>query len=86
MKNKILRVFVLVFALLMMLPMGVLAAIPYSTYTYSIDGEVLASIHTFNTNVWETYTSDIAIPDGIGCIYITYRGSGLPALRSFTLF
>ncbi|MBO5312390.1 MAG: YIP1 family protein [Clostridia bacterium] len=41
--KKITRVFVLVFALLMLLPLGVSAVIPYSTYTYSIDGLVLDS-------------------------------------------
>lgn len=51
----------------------------------SMDGEVLASIPVFNTNVWETYTADISIPNGIGCIYITYKGGGAPSLRAFTL-
>lgn len=51
----------------------------------SIDGEVLAKLPVVNTNVWETYTSDIEIPDGVGCIYITYRGGGCPSLKSFTL-
>ena len=43
MKNKIVRIFVLVCALMMLLPVVASAAIPYSTYTYSIDGEVLNS-------------------------------------------
>ncbi len=51
----------------------------------SIDGEVLAKIQVFNTNVWETYSAPIAIPDGVGSIYITYRGGGCPSLKSFTL-
>ncbi len=49
------------------------------------DGEVLASLKISNTNVWETYTSPVCIPDGVGAIYLTYRGGGRPSLRSFTL-
>ncbi len=51
----------------------------------SIGGEVLATLSVENTNVWETYTAPVAIPDGIGSLYITYRGGGKPMLRSFTL-
>ncbi|MBE6759357.1 MAG: alpha-N-arabinofuranosidase [Ruminococcaceae bacterium] len=51
----------------------------------SIGGEVLATLPVENTNVWETYTAPVAIPDGIGSLYITYRGGGKPMLRSFTL-
>ena len=51
----------------------------------SYDGDVLAKIHIIGTNVWETYTTDIAIPDGINAIYLTYRGTGSPQLKSFAL-
>jgi hypothetical protein len=43
MKKKLIRILVFVCALVMLLPVGVYAAIPYSTYTYSIDGLVLDS-------------------------------------------
>ena len=61
MKKKILRVFVLMCALLMVLPMVVNAAIPYSTYTYSIDGLVLDS-------------PDAYVPSGTGAYTFTSMG------------
>lgn len=51
----------------------------------SWDGEALASIHIENTNVWEDYSSDIAIPDGKQALYLKYVGGGCPSLLSFTL-
>ena len=49
------------------------------------DGAVLASIKVQNSNVWETYTADIDLPDGIHAIYITYVGGGNVSLKSFAL-
>lgn len=57
----------------------------YFEVTTSIGGEVLAKLPVSNTNVWTTYTADIAIPDGIGSLYITYRGDSAPSLRGFEL-
>lgn len=51
----------------------------------SWDGKALGSIPVEFTNVWKEYTSDIAIPDGVQAIYITYRGEGSASLKSFTL-
>ena len=51
----------------------------------SIGGEVLASLPVENTNVWETVSAPVSIPDGVGSLYITYRGDGRPMLRGFTL-
>ncbi|GAE30244.1 family 43 glycosylhydrolase [Alkalihalobacillus hemicellulosilyticus] len=51
----------------------------------SWNGEALGSIPVQFTNVWTEYSSDIAVPDGIQAIYITYRGSGRASLASFTL-
>ena len=51
----------------------------------SWDGEALAKIPVQYANVWETYTSDIEIPDGIGALYITYCGDGNASLLSFEL-
>ena len=51
----------------------------------SIGGEVLAQLPVSNTNVWETYTADISIPDGVGSLYIRYVGDGAPSLRGFEL-
>ncbi|MFA9456627.1 family 43 glycosylhydrolase [Halalkalibacter sp. AB-rgal2] len=51
----------------------------------SWNGEVLGRIPVQFTNVWTEYSSDIAVPDGIQAIYITYRGSGRASLASFTL-
>ena len=49
------------------------------------DGEVLASIPVQYTNVWETYTVNVRIPDGRQAIYLTYRGDGNASLASFEL-
>ena len=49
------------------------------------DGEVLAVINIDSTNVWETFSAEAAIPDGVNAIYLTYRGGGTAMLKSFTL-
>lgn len=49
------------------------------------DGEVLAKIKIEYSNVWETYTTDIDLPDGVHALYITYTGDGNVSLKSFTL-
>ncbi len=48
------------------------------------DGEELARIQVEYSNVWETYTVDLCMPDGIQPVYITYRGGGNASLKSFT--
>ena len=50
-----------------------------------MDGEVLATLEVQYTNVWEKYTAPVTIPDGIQALYLTYRGNGNAALRSFEL-
>lgn len=49
----------------------------------SWDGEVLAEIPVKSSNIWQEYTSDIKIPDGVQPIYFTYRGEGSASLTSF---
>ena len=49
------------------------------------DGPVLGMIPVVFTNVWKEYEADIAIPDGVQAIYLTYTGSGSAGLASFTL-
>lgn len=49
------------------------------------DGPSLGSIPVEFTNVWTTYTADIAIPDGVQALYFTYKGMGSASLASFTL-
>ena len=87
MKNKIVRIFVLVCALMMLLPMVASAAIPYSTYTYSIDGLVLDSPDAYVPSGSGAYNftaigmdSDLNAPSDIeadseGNIYITDKGN-----------
>ncbi len=50
-----------------------------------ISGEVLAGIHINHSNIWETESAAIALPDGVHSIYLTYRGAGNAALKSFEL-
>ena len=87
MKKKITRIFVLVCALVMLLPLGAYAAIPYSTYTYSIDGLVLDSPDAYVPSGSGAYTftkmgldKDLSSPSDIeadreGNIYITDKGN-----------
>lgn len=49
------------------------------------DGEPLARIKIAYSNVWETYSAPVSIPDGIQSIYLTYRGPGCVSLLSFEL-
>ena len=49
------------------------------------DGEVLAEFPVKGTNVWEPCFKDVALPDGVKAIYLTYKGTGSPQLRSFVL-
>lgn len=49
------------------------------------DGEPIAKIKIEYSNVWETYMTDIDLPDGVHAFYITYTGDGNASLKSFTL-
>lgn len=51
----------------------------------SWNGPVLGKIPVDFSNVWKEYSADIAIPDGIQAIYITYTGQGSASLASFYL-
>lgn len=51
----------------------------------AIGGKILAEIPISNTNVWETSCAPISLPDGVYAIYLTYRGGGNAALKSFEL-
>ena len=51
----------------------------------SWNGTALGTISVEFSNVWKEYSSDIAIPDGIQALYITYTGEGSASLASFTL-
>lgn len=87
MKKKMIRIFVLVCALIMLLPLSTFAAIPYSTYTYSIDGLVLDSPDAYVPSGSGAYTftkmgldKDLVAPSDIeadkeGNIYLTDKGN-----------
>jgi hypothetical protein len=49
------------------------------------NGPVLGKISVAFSNVWQNYSADITIPDGIHPLYITYTGQGSASLASFTL-
>lgn len=51
----------------------------------SWDGEVYAKIPIANANVWTRSSVPISIPNGIGAIYLTYRGAGSISLKGFEL-
>ena len=45
-------------------------------------GEVLCEIGLHNTNIWFDYSSEIALPNGVHSLYLTYTGGGSVMLRS----
>ncbi|MBE5791436.1 MAG: alpha-N-arabinofuranosidase [Clostridiales bacterium] len=45
-------------------------------------GEVLCEIDLHNTNIWFDYSSEIALPNGVHSLYLTYAGGGSVMLRS----
>ena len=49
------------------------------------DGEVLAQIPVQSSNIWQEYSAEIEIPDGVKSLYFTYRGEGSASLASFIL-
>ena len=49
------------------------------------DGEVLATLPVRSSNVWEEYTAPFTVKDGVHALYFTYRGTGNPQFKSFTL-
>jgi len=49
------------------------------------DGETLGVIPIKFTNVWQEFSADIAIPDGVNALYFVYKGSGVATLGAFTL-
>jgi hypothetical protein len=51
----------------------------------SWNGKVLGKIPVEFSNIWREYSADIAIPDGIQALYLTYTGHGSASLASFTL-
>ena len=57
----------------------------YFTVHTAWDSPELARIPLKFTNVWTDYTADVAIPDGVQAIYLTYHGQGSASLLSFTL-
>lgn len=63
--NKIAKIISLIFAFIMLLTPMAMAATPYETYTYSIDGNVLES-------------PDAYVPDGISAINSTKIGLEIP--------
>ena len=49
------------------------------------DGEIVGSVSVHYANIWETYTADVTVPDGVHALYFTYRGTGAPSFLRFEL-
>ena len=49
------------------------------------DGPELGRVKVHYSNLWTDYPADIAIPDGVQAIYLSYDGPGCAQLQSFTL-
>lgn len=52
----------------------------------SPDEAPVAVIPVTETNVWEVFTADCSIPDGVHAIYITHNGGRVPTLGAFRLY
>ena len=51
----------------------------------TIDGEILAKIHTDRANFWEEISAPISIPAGIHSLFITYKGKSSISIQGFEL-
>ena len=51
----------------------------------TLDGEPLAVIPLSSSTIWINNSSDIKIPDGVGALYIEFKGEGGMSLKSFEL-
>ena len=51
------------------------AAGPFEIRT-ELDGPVLGTVSMEYSDVWETYKTDCAIPDGVHALYLTFTGNG----------
>jgi len=51
----------------------------------SWNGIALGCIPVKSTNLWEEFSADITIPDGIHALYFVYKGTGTATLGAFTL-
>ena len=49
------------------------------------DGPVLAEITPIGSNIWETFSADISLPDGVGELYFKFVGGGTHQFKGFTL-
>ena len=49
------------------------------------DGPVLAEITPIGSNIWESFGTDISIPDGVGELYFKFVGVGTHQFKGFTL-
>lgn len=61
----------------------------YNTGTIEVrlrwDGEAVGEIPIVSSNVWEKFSADIDIPDGVHAFYFVYNGSNGATIKSFEL-
>ncbi len=50
------------------------------------DGETIGEIPVEFSNIWQEYSTEISLPDGVYSLYLSYQGTGGAALHSFTLW
>ena len=50
-----------------------------------IEGEILGKIKVDSSNVWEYGECSVNIPNGIGALYLTFKGTGKGELKSIVL-
>ena len=49
------------------------------------DGPVLAEITPIGSNIWESFSADLALPDGVGELYFKFVGGGTHQFKGFIL-
>ena len=49
------------------------------------DGPVLGKVDVRSSTIWLDHEAEVAIPDGVHALYLTYRGPGSATLLSFNL-
>ena len=49
------------------------------------DGPVLAEITPIGSNIWESFSADLALPDGVGELYFKFVGGGTHQFKGFKI-
>jgi hypothetical protein len=51
----------------------------------TLHGEILGRIPVEFSNIWEEFSAEVSIPDGVHALYFTYTGNGTAQFASFEI-